>query len=281
MVGFGYGATHEQAALVAIAEIIERCVLIANGSLTSNGFAVHTDQLLSQRAAAFELLERDAYLCHHLTREPFLPLVLSQKLREEAPSLAELLSLEESRGLQIKLGKMKALGIGNAVVLAVDGSRAMPPFGVITASAYDVNLSRACERAAREAMSELAYRICNSAWLTLTLEEFKNLDSVKPQHHGQYAIARNKEGWLKEMFATERDQPVRGDDPVIRLTRLEIPEELGSVQIHAYRATSPDVQTLFFGLPSPSVLNFRRLESFCRRKIGFEELETVIPHFLD
>lgn len=73
----GEADTKELAITKAVAEFIERCVLIEfaqtqSGIKTSNGWAAHVDIELAKENAIRELIERDAILRHWYTQTPFL-----------------------------------------------------------------------------------------------------------------------------------------------------------------------------------------------------------------
>ncbi len=74
---FGYGEDESKcfAKLKAINELLERECCFENkkrfGKLSSNGVASHENQRKSSEAAIRELLERDAFLRHWLTKTPF------------------------------------------------------------------------------------------------------------------------------------------------------------------------------------------------------------------
>jgi hypothetical protein len=66
----------ELAITKAVAEFIERCVLIESSAnqpeiKTSNGWAAHTSEIEAQENAVRELVERDAVLRHWYTRTSF------------------------------------------------------------------------------------------------------------------------------------------------------------------------------------------------------------------
>lgn len=72
----GEADTQDLAITKAVAEFIERCVLIESSEnqpeiKTSNGWAAHTDAESAQENAIRELVERDAVLRHWYTRTPF------------------------------------------------------------------------------------------------------------------------------------------------------------------------------------------------------------------
>lgn len=279
----GYGETIEQATIVATAEVIERCTLFSypRSAGSSNGFAVHTDPLKAQRSAIFELLERDAYLCHHLTRTPFSKISIFGK-ESLSGTCQDLSDICQRMGWNLIFARMRSLGAGHGIAIFVDGSESEHQFGIICSFSYDKDYNRAMEKAARETMSMLACHTIIKSWPGMSLDAFKMIENPRPSDHGTFARHNDKHDWMRTMFTDHStDEPKKMPDPTIKVEKLKIPDELLNPPLFAYRASSTDVQNLFFGLPTPNVLNFARLQSFASRKLTFEDLETETPHFLD
>ncbi len=68
--GFGDDEKHSLAALKSISEIIERVVVIENCISNSSGVATHLTPDFAKQNAYTELIERDAVMCHWLTKTP-------------------------------------------------------------------------------------------------------------------------------------------------------------------------------------------------------------------
>ena len=69
--GSGIDEIADMAFVKAGAEAIER-LICAQNQIRSSGVAAHIDDKMAQENAAHELLERDAFLCHYLTKTPFI-----------------------------------------------------------------------------------------------------------------------------------------------------------------------------------------------------------------
>jgi hypothetical protein len=276
----GCGSSQEMAIVVAIAELIERCCLASYKGVakTSNGFAVHSNWISCQRAATFEMLERDAYLCHHLTRTPFKEVELTIDLLNEAPTLHDLIN----SGVNVRAGQLNALGNGKSCVVVVDGSNYTPKFGVLLSSAYALDFKTALEKAARETMSSLAFRTIFKHWGTLSLDGFLNRPKVGPKEHGMYALYPDKEKWLNFFFD---DYPsslnTSAELPKIHVEEIELPRELLNPPLFACRATSDELQSLYFGMADSDVLNSERLSRFMGSRFELLNKVETFPHFLD
>ena len=56
------------------AEAMERAIVHKSQERNTSGIALHTDELKAKKNAFYELLERDQFLCHFLTKTPFVEL---------------------------------------------------------------------------------------------------------------------------------------------------------------------------------------------------------------
>lgn len=122
----GEADNKELAITKAVAEFIERCVLI-EASInqpwikTSNGWAAHTSEFEAQKNAVRELVERDAVLRHWYTRTPFRVLSLNS-LPEHIQNWTESeLSRSEFPELRILISHLGYGPSASAVLMNKDG----------------------------------------------------------------------------------------------------------------------------------------------------------------
>jgi hypothetical protein len=71
--GLGHAPNPIQAYIIAGAEALERVGMQHLRLQNSNGCAVHLDVETARQKARYELVERDAFLCHFHTMQPLLP----------------------------------------------------------------------------------------------------------------------------------------------------------------------------------------------------------------
>lgn len=133
--GFGTGTTEEIAIIKSTVEAIERAIVYESSSLsTTNGVAGHTITDSAKITASYELIERDAFLFHMITRQA--PVIIKQELDNilindikslgfdlvikklsTADSLIVLL-MEAYKGGSVII----ALGIGDCITSAVENT---------------------------------------------------------------------------------------------------------------------------------------------------------------
>ena len=75
--GSGIDRVGDTAFIKAGVEAVERIICLQN-KISSNGVAGHIDDALAKQNAKYELLERDAFLSHYLTRTPLIDIELGK-----------------------------------------------------------------------------------------------------------------------------------------------------------------------------------------------------------
>ena len=180
----------------SIAEAIERTVFKALkgtsfSTITSNGWATHLNRKNAERAALFELLERDAALVHWFNKEPMLEISFEtcpawfQKWKK-----AELSSSQFSN-VRILLSTQGHLPTISVFLLGKDG------LGVVSHAAAP-QMEQALSKAAAESC-RLAYMARHSLYSESTKSLFKDKSSITfgPQHHAvAYAYQEQFPHWL-------------------------------------------------------------------------------------
>jgi hypothetical protein len=166
--------------------------------------------------------------------------------------------------------------------VVADGGSYDPRFGLLLSTAYATTLTVALEKAARETMSTLAFRTIAKQWTAMSLDEFLSSSKVGPREHGKYAIYPDKEEWLAYFFSNSPSS-FSGYSELrnILVEDVELPSELLNPPLFACRASSEELQPLYFGMANSKVLNSERLNRFMGSSFSLLDTVETHPHFLD
>lgn len=270
--GSAYGETEDLALTKAVAELLERAVVVEQNLATSSGLAAHTTAEAAAVNAAQELQERDLFLCHFLTRTPFTPTF-------QYPAAIE----PFSKWLQHQKAEICFFELGKTgSVCLIDGRKCTTPFGFILSAAQKESPLQATLSTAISA-GRRAHRILtsNRATPSLSLSEFLEIERPSFQHHGQLALNIDYANSIAELFTGAPSHRPELPHATFEVTSLK-PQEprLAECPLTVVCATSPDLQLLFTGALTSTKVNLARLSAFAGRALNFEHLNPL-PHPFD
>ncbi len=282
---WGSSFDEDEALCKAFAEVSERGVFFEDGSDNTNGFAAHINNIDSKKNAALELQERDLFLCHFLTKTPFLKINTTTIKNWDwiEPVSAQ------SKVMKININYYH-LGTSGAICV-IDGLNANPTFGYIIGASFKENLSNAAIAATIEAFRRAYFLINeNQSTQTLDLTEFNILESINFTHHGLLALNTDYANLIKFLFPQiEANYNFQYPYNQLDWKSFETTELFWKYQsvfnkspecpFYFAKATSSEIQNLFLGKSTPDKINLKRLNQFLnyQKNLTFLDLN-IYPH---
>jgi ribosomal protein S12 methylthiotransferase accessory factor YcaO len=285
--GRGTAVSRELAVIKSTAEVLERFFLDQlHDADSSNGVAVHTECKLAELAALFELLERDSFFCHFLTRTPFQEFDLSGVSKSALSQ--NIISLLKSKKAEIRIAKMRTDPRFSSVICAIFGLGAQFPFGMTLGTSVKLTLEEAIDAALIEsARSAIAY-LSNPHLLKVLIDEKKHSHFSRPEDHlivglkSDYA-ADFRESFFRNGFHNSRPSEEEIDFDKISISSFQPELFEGSISMNPplflARASSSSLMNLFFGEFEVSEEKIHRLNSFLGREVSEIEINTTIHPF--
>ena len=269
--GWGADLNEDTALLKSLSECFERYVTDEHGLTNSSGVAAHLDQNGACTNAINELIERDSFLCHFITRTPFKRLKVNELRDVDHRHIDEWSKL---LGLRLRLFQLGPSG----VLCVIDGFDQPKPFGFHIGASVKMNLdSAACSaiiEAARSAIYGLSYPDAK------TLAEFESTDPCDFKHHGQLALDLSYASEIAYLFADdlvdESDAGLKYLNPAdISTKNLQI--SLGDCPFAFAVASAPTFQALWVGMPTQKLISIARLRAFSSSELDVRDLN-LLPH---
>lgn len=255
------------AILTAFVESIERSLLYVFDIKNSNGIAGHTEASFAKINARNELIERDIVLMKYYSNskyEAFSPDEIASALREFP------LCVKYFKDHSLDVNFFKARSSFNTVtsVCVVSGVKASKPFGGNVTASTNSCAEHAIRKSFIECLPNVVHNLLSPSMRRISIEEFKKIKYFTPDDH--HALMRDLDfgATAIEKFQFS-DDCENVSDLNINLVSIDWNKEgklkfLSDMELHFYRATSKDAQDLFFGVPSDSVINMKRLREYNR-----------------
>ena len=281
--GSGAGPSDDLALCKGFAEALERGAVVASAKKSSNGFAAHLDSVLAKQLAIAELKERDLFLCHFLTKTPFIRIDPWQEDRKIADSIGAWKAKQEVEVQFFSLSK-------EGVFCAISGFSAKSPFGMTGGTAIRSNLKDAAISAFIEAARTAThFQNAEGSITPISVQTFLEKSKHSFGDHGLLAL--NKEyaaGFLNQFCPSksELDLPRQQahnslrDDEIEAMTIDWQPLQTPDCPFQFAHAASTSAQDLWLGPTKPEFINLRRLCEFTGRDLSLNELNWA-PHPFD
>ena len=261
------------------AEAIERAVFSKSQpeikESGQGGVALHIEESQAKRNALYELLERDQFLCHFFTQTPFIELNPSDWGKIDFECIKSKLARE---GIEIILKRTFFLKPKTVICFARRLSPTSSGFkGIIGLGASDT-LSESALKAVIECLTNVVWRMENPFYS----EDFQSFHSKKfygPKEHSQLYLGNSPECDLDWIFCqpTDDTKSLEWEDKVT-FEKINVHLELlKTAPIHIFKASSKDVQNLFYGPTKREDLNWIRLEKFKGKNLSKEDINWA-PH---
>ena len=284
--GRGMAESEELAFTKAVAEALERCVMRHSGVYSSNGLAVHSTVECAREGAQGELIERDAFFCHWLTKKPFERIldIQGSTLDIGGAPLAEINDRIARLGIDLKIAEMQSVRPYSAFICVASGINAPRPFGLHLGMGSHIDPSEAIKHAVVEWLrTTVAW--CSPAYSgksAITRSEFEANPLKGPQQHELLAFSMESLGKLDHLLPMQGNlaahSPILSvQDADIQFRILEKPALIIDAPIIAVHAHSRFLQDAFFGYPKPERLNLPRLSQFAGSDLKLADLMSE-PH---
>lgn len=286
-VGRGTEENRDLAIIKATAEMLERLFLdqIIEAD-SSNGVAVHTDVKTAEVSALCELLERDSFFCHYLTKTPFKEIDISSF--PNPPLLQGIFKLLRSHGAEIRIGQMCTDSRFSSVVCAIFGLSVESPFGMALGTSVKLTVAEALESALIEAARSAIAYLLNPQLLTPEKDSNANPTFSGPEDHLRVGLNIDYAIQFRELFFENHLDQFESLGSEINFEMVSIssfkPELFDgpicmSPPIFMARASSNSLINLFFGEFIPNESRLNRLSDFLRRPISLHEINDAIHPF--
>jgi len=281
--GWGYSSDKKTALIKACAESVERCIFdhYQYDLLTTNGLAVHSTFNDAKHNSINELIERDSFLSHYLTKTPFISFdnhAVKNNIYKPLKNFAL------KYGIELHLRKMSAPSGMHAFVCATYGKNCiLKKYGLLLGLGCDRDENTAIERALLECAVQVFFYLSTSIDdESITLDHFiRKGDQVSLSDHRSLHLNVNYMNHTKKLFSSEAQEKSVSYENInisgIEVNQLPIPENMNGVPVVATHAFFHGSQNLFFQATTPEKINLVRLSNFVGKALSFENIQTF-PH---
>lgn len=271
--GRGIAADQDKAFLIAGAEAIERAYC-DNLGINSNGVALHTHEEDAKLNAKLELLERDGFLCHFLTRTPFASLDTPSGTDIDFERIKDRL---QKHGVEIVL-KRAAISYPKIVLCIARKTVGENPFNCILGLGSHDDLKVSATKAITECLSNAVWMLESSDTQSIDTETFKSKRNHTSIDHQMLYLGKNDDLSLDWIFETENKSHVAELDCKIDFTTLKSDISiLENAPITVVRASSDNLQNIFYGPTVLENLNMHRLSKFVGKTVDEAHINWM-PH---
>ena len=256
--GRGISIDADLAFTKAGAEAIERAVISKSKWKNSNGIALHTDEAKAKENALHELLERDQFLCHFFTKTPFVEVAPLEGFQIDFQRIKSKLEKEN-----IEITLKRTLYSEPKTVICIARKLSNAGFkGIIGLGTSDTWLESTL-RALTECLTNVVFYIENEC----PSESFKSFELKQahgPQDHHKLYLGNSNECDLDWIFSLSiRESKSIKWEGKVTFHKLDVNlQSLETAPIHIFKATSNEVQNVFYGPTKEENLNIPRLEKF-------------------
>ena len=275
--GRGTADSEDLAFAKAGGEALERVAAASVNAASTNGFAAHPNAKNGAALARAELIERDAYFCHWLTKTPFLSLEPNQygTFTIGNSSVLNIISRLKSMGIDLRHAQMMTIDGSLAVVCIARGTKAARSFGIVQGFGGATKLEDAISKATLECLRTVVAwdRGTYMGGGPLSRKSFAEIISPGPLEHERFGLGIDTAGILDSylLSADVASASALTDFP-IKCEEIPLPNAIKSAPVAVMRATSPYLQNAVFGHLKPANINFQRLDEFCKRTIGVNDI---------
>jgi len=301
---FGSGSDNikDLAILKSFSEAVERFYLLKSKLKTSNGISCHINYDLAFQTSKNELLERDLFLCHFLTKTPFLPVspppeFSAKFLTSRLKSQFELEKIEIDFFTSNR--KMKNVEF---LVRAINGLNCIKPFGLIIGSAaktefnFQYGLHELFEKSFIEAMRQFDFHYNMNPIQTLSINEFSKLKVQTFNDHAKLGLSTDYANKIQFLFdrsfelTKKASMPKSLDVKEMNSNDLYFSETLKyssenhdagflNLPLRVLGLECSELQNLFTGTTTIDKINLARLQQFSKNpQLSYLDLNQL-PHF--
>lgn len=279
--GRALDANEEMAFIRACVEAIEHFVCCSLKLKNSSGLAGHIDKKRATENAINELVERDRFFCHYLTKTPFYELDNS-KLVVWGTAFPEIYGKLYEANVDLKLFEMKRIDKFCPVVCISSGGKLNPPYGCVVGLGCSKNTNTAKQKAIAECLMNTVFEINRSVRNNIMYDDFICIEQPKAQHHYRLALSMSSRKYFECLFENRNSDKAEQTEklPLIDCKFISFQQELEFLKdspLCFCLAHSDYLQKTFFGQTGINEVNLERLSKFAGKKIGYEDIEKY-PH---
>lgn len=277
--GRGSSQSEEIAFLKGFCEAIDRASFVDSGARGStNGLAVHPDPAKAEEYARCEIIERDKFFCHYLTKARFFSPQYSLK---DAGFSDNALGFLKQNGLRFRLAEMRRSTDVYSYIFMAHGLESEAPLGFMFGMGCRPNPLDAIKSAVIEGLRHIISNLHNGDLKSITENQFKRLGFWTPEDH---LLLTNDLNYVKKISSWIFDLENESANSVEARVLEEIPVKSLSppfgitAPVSVRKAIQTDyTQDLFFGPVSKDYINFKRLSVFSGREVKWSQINQT-PH---
>ena len=271
--GRGIDRSSDLAFTKAGAEAIERAICEENG-ISSCGVAVHVDYNLAKVSARNELVERDRFFCHYLTKTAFGKTTPEWSSDWGGIGFLEIQEKLRGHSIAIQVFEMNPLNSIRSMICITQGERMGSTLGMGASENSVISTRKAITECLMNTIATL-----HEKSLSQKFNGPMNPDSSPPNSH-RYIEEENPlwdNKWIfkgnEPLITPEFVEPKRFEYKILeRKDAL-----LKKAPIVAVRCLNPYLQDSFFGNFNAKYINLKRLQTFLGQPITLSQLNQSPP----
>lgn len=267
-IGRGVDSNMDIAFSKACVEAMERAVCFEH-NLRSSGVAGHFDRDLAKENAKNELIERDAFLCHYLSKYPF---ELFKPIQNESIDYDNIINRLAKSGIEIKFLKTTSANLKISLCLAV-----LDNGGAIIGLAASEAVQQATEKSFFECLINTVSYLDGNSTDAISSEDFKKINNPSPYDHFRLNLSKGSSSRFDYVLSDFEEILMNCNSININYRELKSKNSLiSSSPIVFMKAESVNLQSIFYGITKEDHVNLKRLQGFTGRELTFEEIEKRI-----
>lgn len=270
--GLGHAQNPIQAYIIAGAEALERVGMQHLRLQNSNGCAVHLDVETARQKARYELVERDAFLCHFHTMQPLLP--YPRQLDGRIQEMSEFIG---KWGWELRVGALHNVENRPALAVAIRGRQAQPEQGLLLGLGLHDNWEGALESGLVECLRYWdAHLVDPSLHPPLPLAEFEVRTKKSVKEHACLGLdPLYAQGVWERLFNGSPGELTLPPSINFSYQEFSLSEIWPECPLWFSQASSPELAQIHFGDNWEKTWNEARWQSFTKASSRWKH-----PHIL-
>jgi hypothetical protein len=274
--GSSIDKSSDMAFIKAGAEAIERLVCVEN-DLHSNGVAAHINYDLAEENAKDELLERDSFLSHFIGNVPFIKPSSSFL---ESKLFVNISSRLKSLGVELKIVKLKSQVDKHGFACFCLPSGQEMSFSSVIGLGFSSTEVESFEKAILECLPAMIWYLNNSKEVELLSSDvFLEDRSFSPDDHRNLYLNKYLQEEMKNIV-NNIVPSLENDNSSLSFEYTKLKSKSAFINdspISVIRATSDDIQNIFYGPTDLKFVNIDRLKQFAEHEISQSNIN-LLPH---
>lgn len=276
VLGSSIDKSSDMAFVKAGAEAIERLVCVENG-IHSTGVASHIDYESAKCNAKNELLERDSFLSHFFGNVPFSE-VSSKYI--ESQSFVNISNKLDSLGIDLKIVRLKSHVDMHGFACFCTPSNPEMSFSSVIGLSYSSSEEESFYKSILECLPAMVWYLNNKTELELlSTDEFFQDRQFTPDDHRNLYLNNCLQKEIKDII--NNTVPFLENDvsrPSFNFTELKSTSEIvNNSPVKIVKASSQDIQNIFYGPTKMELINTKRLKEFSGCEISHSNVN-LLPH---